>query len=107
MVLSSYFKFLPLILFLVCNEDKLPNENEPKPHPCSDSVHVEVRAVMPNCDGKDGSIIIENPRGSNVTYQWSHDSNETGYNVGDLDAGIYEITIVKSGQVRKVKVLLE
>lgn len=76
-------------------------------HPCSDEISVEVRAIMPNCYGYDGQIIFTNPPPADATYRWSHDNSETGHNVGDLESGLYTITLTKGVHVRVVDVYLE
>ena len=54
----------------------------------------------------DGDIIIENPRGQNVTYKWSHDPSLTHYQAGQLCSGLYKVTITKGNQTRVSQVII-
>ena len=54
----------------------------------------------------DGDIIISNPRGAGVVYEWSHDPKLTGYQADKLCPGMYEITIRAQGKVRTTQVII-
>lgn len=96
--------FLPLIfsLFIVNTSDIFFFE-----HPCSDNIHVQANVTQPDCYGNDGQITFSNPDPSTATFQWSHDATETGYNVGNLDAGTYEVTITVGDHIRVVTFVLQ
>ena len=54
----------------------------------------------------DGGIIIENPRGQNVTYKWSHTDTLTHYQASQLCSGLYKITVTKGNQTRVSQVII-
>ena len=54
----------------------------------------------------DGDIIIESPRGPDVTYLWSHDATATGHQVGQLCPGMYKVTVTQGTKSRISQIMI-